>query len=286
MKKLLFLLTFLFIAPLYTQDEAPKAITTPSEVNSTLGKDSRISDEENKENANTAQTNGTEQARKEKENTIEIDTRITDDTEELILPPPPAMEEPKVIEEQKEVIREAATETSSQTQNGKKEDKEISLASSAEISIGLDAEVRQKIVTILNILLADEFVLYTKTLKFYWNVQGKEFANVRSLLKKQYKKLFKTIDQLAERARVLGAPALGSMQEFTTYARLKEISADKVAANDMIKQLLADQETIIRMIREAITSIASLNDHGSIDLLQNILIKQEKLAWKLRASSN
>ena len=43
------------------------------------------------------------------------------------------------------------------------------------IDIGIEAENRKEVVGILNILLADEYLLFTKTRNYHWNVVGKDF---------------------------------------------------------------------------------------------------------------
>lgn len=189
---------------------------------------------------------------------------VSETVRELTVPAPPIMEEPKPI---------SAPSIPAIAANGN------------GVNIGLSAEVRQKEASLLNKLLADEFVLYTKTLKFHWNVQGIVFHDFHGLFKDQYEKLFDIVDLIAERARALGAPALGSLQEFTTYTRLKEITTEKLSALEMIKALLADHETIIRTIREAIDTAAQLGDQGTSNFLQDLIIKHEKIAWMLRATA-
>lgn len=155
----------------------------------------------------------------------------------------------------------------------------------ATVDIGLSSEVRQRVATLLNKLLADEYVLYTKTLKFHWNVKGIMFHDFHKAFKQQYEKLFEIVDATAERVRALGAPALGSLQEFVTYTRLKEMANQKLSALDMVKQLLADHETIIKMIRTNLQEIAQLEDQGTHNFLQKLIEKHEKIAWMLRATA-
>ena len=45
-------------------------------------------------------------------------------------------------------------------------------------NIGLSAATRQDIALMLNNLLADEFILYTKTLNYHWNVVGPFFGDL------------------------------------------------------------------------------------------------------------
>lgn len=199
---------------------------------------------------------------------MESAPRVTASTVEpelnLVPPTPPVMEEPK------------APEIEQIKQEDKQED---------EVNIGLSSQVRQQIATLLNKLLADEYVLYTKTLKYHWNVEGIVFHDFHKAFKEQYEALFDIVDAVAERARALGQPAAGSLQEFGTLTRLKEINAQKLSAVQMVKQLLADHEAIIRTIRTDIDETAKLGDQGTSNFLQDLIIKHEKIAWMLRATA-
>ena len=153
------------------------------------------------------------------------------------------------------------------------------------LNIGLSAEIRQKVASMLNKLLSDEYVLYTKTLKFHWNVQGLVFHSFHEMFKQQYEQLFEFIDLIAERARALGAPALGSLEEFKTYTQLTEAKNTQLTPLQMVQELLNDYETIIRTMRSNIEAINALNDQGTSNFLQDLLIKHEKIAWMLRATA-
>ena len=232
--------------------------------------------------------------------------------EELTVPTPPIMEEPPRIAIQEESTpaqqKETASDNTAQeasVEPSQIEEQEVSTADQLKevepqkngiertqepiplpnnINIGLSAQVRQKVATLLNKLLSDEFVLYTKTLKFHWNVQGPMFHDYHQMFKEQYEQLFDFVDSIAERARTIGAPALGTLQEFSVHTQLKEIKTDKLSALEMIKQLQNDHETIIRTIRNNIDAITELNDQGTSNFLQEILLKHEKIAWMLRAT--
>lgn len=195
------------------------------------------------------------------EETSRVTTTLTPDTvNELALPTPPNMEAPKSLEE-------------------------LEQADEDQVDIGLSANVRQKVATLLNKLLSDEYVLYTKTLKYHWNVKGIVFHDFHKAFKEQYEALFDIVDNTAERARALGQPALGSLTAFATFTRLKEINGQKLTALQMVKQLLADHEAIIKTIRADIDETAKLGDQGTSNFLQDLIVKHEKIAWMLRATA-
>ena len=89
-------------------------------------------------------------------------------------------------------------------------------------NIGIAESERKRIVTILNTLLADEYLLYTKTRNYHWNVVGPQFNDLHKFFEGQYGDLNEVIDEVAERARTLGGAAPASLTEFRDAARLKE----------------------------------------------------------------
>lgn len=154
-----------------------------------------------------------------------------------------------------------------------------------EAHIGIAPKNRKEVAKILNNLLSDEYLLYTKTLKYHWNVHGIVFHDFHALFKEQYEALLDIADDIAERARALGEPAFGSMVEFSKHARLKEEPGKIPDALGMIKQLLADHETIIRQMREDVETTAKLGDAGTNNFLTEIMERHEKIAWMLRATA-
>ena len=153
-----------------------------------------------------------------------------------------------------------------------------------ELSTGIKKEERQGVAALLNKLLADEFVLYTKTLNYHWNVVGMNFNDLHGLFNKQYLELLEVFDSIAERVRALGYPAAGTLSEFLQLTRLKEEPKTKLTDKEMIKNLLDDYETIIRTMRVDLQTCADeYNDMGTNNMLTDLITKHEKTAWMLRS---
>lgn len=150
-------------------------------------------------------------------------------------------------------------------------------------NIGITDKNLKASATILNNLLADEYVLYTKTRNYHWNVVGENFQELHKFFESQYDALDVSIDDIAERVRSLGHFSLGSLKDFLSVARLSE-KGDATSAKKMLKSLLDDHETIIQILRKDIaTTNDKLNDAGTADFLTGLLEQHEKMAWMIRA---
>ena len=151
-------------------------------------------------------------------------------------------------------------------------------------TIGLSDSNRQGGVKILTALLADEYVLYTKTRNYHWNVVGPQFNDLHKFFEAQYEALDDIVDEVAERARQLGGAAIGTLAEFTEHTRLKEEPGRYPAAAAMLASLLADHESVIQTLRgDLATAMDKHGDAGTSDFLTGLMEKHEKMAWMLRA---
>ncbi len=152
------------------------------------------------------------------------------------------------------------------------------------VNIGITDDNRQRVIAILNTLLADEFLLYTKTRNYHWNVTGPQFNDLHKFFEAQYEGLDDVVDEVAERARSLGGHALGTLAEFTRHTRLKERVGESPDARAMLADLLADHETLIRQLRADLEEAMDTHrDAGTSDFLTGLMEKHEKMAWMLRA---
>lgn len=151
-------------------------------------------------------------------------------------------------------------------------------------SIGLSDGDRRGVVEVLSALLADEYVLYTKTRNYHWNVLGMQFNDLHKFFESQYERLDEVVDEVAERARSLGGRAPGTLAEFGQATRLKEQPGIVPTARDMLANLLADHEAVIRQLRVDLEACAAkYHDAGTQDFLTGLMETHEKMAWMLRS---
>lgn len=153
---------------------------------------------------------------------------------------------------------------------------------SLSIDIGIPDVDRKAIADGLSRVLADSYTLYLKTHNFHWNVEGPMFNTLHLMFEGQYTELALAVDLIAERIRSLGHAAPGSYKAFAALTSIEE-AADKVAAEDMIKQLAKDHETVAATARNVFSVADNANDQPTADLLTQRMQLHEKTAWMLRA---
>lgn len=151
------------------------------------------------------------------------------------------------------------------------------------MNIDLSAQSRTTMVKHLEVLLANEYILYTKTLKFHWNIEGKHFGALHALFEKQYEQLLTIVDSVAERMRALDHYSTGTLAEFLKQTTLSESPGENPKDLDMITLLVHDHEAIIRQLRKDADIATELKDTGTNNFLAELLETHEKMAWFLRA---
>ncbi|MBD3275234.1 MAG: DNA starvation/stationary phase protection protein [Candidatus Marinimicrobia bacterium] len=150
--------------------------------------------------------------------------------------------------------------------------------------VGIEENNREAVVDLLNPLLADQVMLYTKLRKYHWNVVGPNFRPLHDLFEEQYSALEVMIDDVAERIRALGGIAIGTLSEFSDNTSLQESPGENPDAVEMVRELLSDSEAIIKETRVAANRAAdNYGDTASENMLADMLEQQEKMAWMLRA---
>lgn len=130
--------------------------------------------------------------------------------------------------------------------------------------------------------LADSFSLYLKTLGVHWNIVGPSFYGMHKLTEAQYEDLAAAIDALAERIRALGHIAPAAFGDFQARS-VVESKATLASAEEMIRALITDNESIAKRMREAVAVAEEAEDVFTADMLTARIGKHEENVWMLRA---
>src|ERR1700691_1451131 len=133
----------------------------------------------------------------------------------------------------------------------------------------------------LNKLLADTFALYLKTKNFHWHMSGPHFRDYHLLLDDQGTQIFAMTDDIAERARKLGGTTIRSISDVSKHQRLKDNNAERVAPEDMLAELRADNLDLTRNLRATHEVCEKYNDVATASLIEVWIDETERRTWFL-----
>lgn len=138
---------------------------------------------------------------------------------------------------------------------------------------------------LLNTLLADEYLLYTKTRNAHWYMEQQSFTNLPRFIEKQVVSLDIIIDDIAERVLKIRYTVPISMRKFLKITRLSEWEdKDELEGDQIIKGLVGDHEKIIKILKEDIQALIIVNDIKNQEFLGSLVTKHEHIAKMLNAS--
>lgn len=147
----------------------------------------------------------------------------------------------------------------------------------------LDAELRQKIVTLLNQHLADTFDLYSQTKQAHWNVKGPHFFALHELFDKLAAQLANDVDTIAERATALGGTARGTARQSAAASRLPEYPPDATTGLPHVEALAVRYAALAATCRSAIDTTSQLGDADTADLFSEVSWGLDKAIWFLES---
>ncbi len=150
------------------------------------------------------------------------------------------------------------------------------------VNMGMAVNECQDVTEVLKCALADTYTLYLKTQNYHWNVTGPMFVQLHTMFEGQYQALAGAVDELAERIRALGEFAPASYSAFAEFSNIDEDNTVP-SAEAMVAQLLDDNETIVRVMRDSFDVVDDAGDEVTADLLTQRMTYHEKAAWMLRA---
>lgn len=145
------------------------------------------------------------------------------------------------------------------------------------LGTGMSDQDRSTVAAALGEILDGTYRLLVKTHVHHWNVVGPLFHPLHLMTEAQYQDLFAAADVLAERIRALGHPT-APPRVGTEKPRTAAMSVA-----DLVADLVADNETLIRTMRDAAEAAEEAHDPVTHDLLVARMAVHEKAVWMLRA---
>jgi starvation-inducible DNA-binding protein len=149
----------------------------------------------------------------------------------------------------------------------------------------LAAEGVSAIAAELRGLLADVFALYVKTKNFHWHMSGTHFRDYHLLLDEQADQVFAMTDDIAERARKIGATSLRSIGDIAGHQRLPDNDEPFVTPHEMLTELANDNRQLTQFLRAAHEVCDEHHDVATASLIENWIDETERRTWFLTESA-
>ena len=155
-------------------------------------------------------------------------------------------------------------------------------AHNSDLNIGLSASYSKEMSKTLSGILAETYKLTLTSHIYHWNVVGPLFKSFHELTEEHYQDLFEAADVIAERIRALGSLAPVTKTSLQAFVPDREEVSD-LKTIDMINDLIAMHEAIVRTMRKAAAKAGDNDDVVTEDMLTARLTFHEKALWMLRS---
>src|SRR6202046_4263233 len=131
----------------------------------------------------------------------------------------------------------------------------------------------------LRILLADVFALYVKTKNFHWHMSGPHFRDYHLMLDEQSEQIFAMTDDIAERARKIGATTIRSVGDIAKHQRIRDHDSDFVPPHARLSELCADNQQLTKALRATHAVCDEYGDVATASLIENWIDETERRTW-------
>ena len=143
-------------------------------------------------------------------------------------------------------------------------------------AVGADA-----VISSLNQLLADSYVLMGQTHLAHWNVEGTDFFQLHAAFQSQYEELFAAVDEIAERVRSLGAYAEGGLDRFAELTSLSPLPVGRQSGKEYVAQLIDSHEKVASTAKQLEQVAGDTDDLETQDLAIGRRQVHQKVIWML-----
>lgn len=151
---------------------------------------------------------------------------------------------------------------------------------SQRLPIGLDTQIRQESVDMLNQMLADTCTIRDMYKKHHWQVVGPTFYQLHLLYDKHYEEQDALVDMIAERIQILGGVAVAMAADIAEVTSIPRPPRDREEAPIQVSRLLEAHQIILKNCHEFAKRADDSGDDGTNDLIvSNVLRTNEMQVW-------
>lgn len=140
----------------------------------------------------------------------------------------------------------------------------------------------EKVVSALELLLADYQVYYTNLRGFHWNVQGHAFYQLHNAFEEKYDAVAEKVDEIAERILQLGGTPTARFSDYLKVARVEEAGVVH-CGGACVQNIIDTTAFLLDEERKIVKLAAEVGDDTTVALLGDYIREQEKELWMLAA---
>lgn len=139
-----------------------------------------------------------------------------------------------------------------------------------------------KVIDHLNAELASAIVVALNAKRYHWTVAGPHFRDYHLRFEELYLAADGTVDELAERVRMLGGVPIHAPAQIEALSKAKVSDPTKtLEAKGMVQEALKNEERVIASMHKGIELANQAGDPGTADLLTRFVQAHQKEAWFL-----
>ena len=129
--------------------------------------------------------------------------------------------------------------------------------------------------------VANAFILYTNYKHYHWQTYGPLFRDLHLMFDEFAKAVLATVDDFAERVRMIGQDPISRPQEILATASVK-VAEYEQTMRQMVEEADANLLLVIKEMRSAARAADEQDDPGTVDLFSRHVQLHEKHEWWLR----
>lgn len=129
--------------------------------------------------------------------------------------------------------------------------------------------------------VANALVLYLNYKHYHWQTYGPLFRDLHLLFDEFGKAVLGSLDELAERVRMIGQDPVASPEEMLMAASVK-VAARGQTMREMIHEADTNLMIVIKEMRAGARVADQQDDPGTVDLFSKVVQIHEKHEWWLR----
>jgi starvation-inducible DNA-binding protein len=144
-----------------------------------------------------------------------------------------------------------------------------------------------KLIQLMQGVLADSFVMYTKAHGYHWNVEGKSFPMLHDFFGDIYAEVYGSIDDTAEQIRQIQGRAIHSLLELDKARTVSDTPINVgTDANGMLNDLFSANQLVLASLMRAYDEAGTQQEFGLQNYIQDRMMAHKKHAWMLRSTLN